>query len=1145
MLCPDCQRDSPTGARFCMHCAAALPPVCSQCGADAPPGARFCPQCAHPSAVSSASGPSAVEVPPRTPKHLADKILQSKSALEGERKQVTVLFADVKGSMELAEQLDPEQWNTIMQRFFAILSEGIERFEGFVDKFTGDGIMALFGAPIAHENHAQRACYAALHLQGEIARYATEVKREHGIGFLTRMGLNSGEVIVGKIGDDLRMEYTAQGHTVGLAQRMESLAEPNTCYVSAATADLVAGYFTLNDLGEFRMKGVAQPMRVHRLDGIGDARTSFDVARSRGLSRFVGRDSDLRALSDALEQAATGNGQAIGIVADAGAGKSRLCFEFLEHCRERGMRVVEGRAVAHGRNIPFLPILEAFRSYFGVIGEDDDNEARAKIHEHMTLLGSQVVEALPLVYDFLGVSDPQNPTPRIDPEIRHRQLVGVMRRIIASAGEERPTVAMIEDLHWLDAASAQFLEHMVDACAGTHTLLLLNFRPEYHAEWTQKSWYRQIPLTSFDHEATGGLLNSLLGNDSSISELTVPIHARTGGNPFFIEEVAQHLIETDHLDGTRGNYKLATPLDRLEVPATVNTVLAARIDRLAERDKRLLQTASVIGKDFSESLLAAVAELANDELKAALAGLRRAEFLYEQSIYPAVEYAFKHPLTQEVALGSLLKERRHHVHAAVARAIELQDTSHLDERAALLAHHWEEAGEALQAARWHKRAAEWIGVTNAVEGVRHWERVRSLLRTLPRIEETLQLGNIACLGALTLGWRLGTSTDHAADVFEEGRSLAEESGDVATLSALYGSYAGVLGISGGYSDERVRYSREAVRLAGQTGDESLQLAELSYLAFGFLCAGRLTEGLELCDTACQRLPSDPSFGEEFTGYSPSLGLLCAQGWILARLGRLEEGVAVCERAEYLAREHGDNEVLTWLQLVRIEMDVSSADPAAAAEHARAASGTAEKSTTPQSRMAALVVLGVARRLGGQWDEAVAALEEAQREVNRGVNRMFEGWVRAELAMALLGRGELDRAEQEAQAAATVAREQYSRCDEIGAHLALAHTQFRRGDGASLARVEQALLRAQELIDEFIRPPPSARSRRPVGSTSRWAQRRRSSGWRRNCDRDDESPGCHRRGASLPRTKRPRLFAYAETAVRARRRVARRTHRGAR
>jgi adenylate cyclase len=1004
-----------------------------------------------------------------TPKHLADKILQSKSALEGERKQVTVLFADVQGSMELAEQLDAEEWSAIMQRFFVILSEGVERFEGFVDKFTGDGIMALFGAPIAHEDHAQRACYAALHLRDEIARYATEVKREHGIGFSARMGLNSGEVIVGTIGiagDNLRMDYTAQGHTVGLAQRMETLAEPNTCYVSAATTALVDGYFLLRDLGDFRVKGAAEPVRVHRLEGVGEARTRFDVARARGLSRFVGRDADLRALSDALEQAVAGNGQAIGVVADAGTGKSRLCFEFLEHCRERGMRVFEGRAVAHGRNIPFLPILEIFRSYFGVTGDDDNDVARVKIAGHLTVLGTEVIESLALVYDFLGVADPRNPTPRVEPEIRQRQLVGVMRRIITSASRGRPSVAMIEDLHWLDPASAEFLEHMVDACADTHSLLLLNFRPEYRAEWTQKSWYRQIPLTPLDEEAVGVLLTSLLGTDQSIAELAAPIHARTGGNPFFVEEVAQHLIETGHLQGTRGAYRLVTPLDRLEVPATVNTVLAARIDRLADQEKRLLQTASVIGKDFPERLLAAVADLASEELKAALAELRRAEFLHERSLYPVVEYAFKHPLTQEVALGSLLKDRRRRVHASVARAIELQDAARLDERAALLAHHWEEAGEAWQAACWHRRAAEWAGVTNAVEGLRHWERVRRLVRPLSHTPEALQLGIAACVGNLNLCWRLATPLAEATDVFEEGRLLAEAAGDVRAQAALHGTYGCALAVVGGDSDDYVRYSREAVRLADRTEDQGLQIAQRAYLGFASTFAGRLCEGLESCETACRTLPADPALGAEFTGYSPFLGILMTQGWLLVRLGRLEESTAVWDRAERLAREHGDIEVRTWMQTARVEVDVLRGHADAARGRARAALETGAKATTPQSLWAGHFLMGIVHRLDSAWDDSIARLEEALGQAMSGFNRMFEGWVRAELALALLGRGALDQAEGVARTAVEVAHAMHCRPDEVRAHLARARTQLRHADEAALARAERALIRAQELIEEI-------------------------------------------------------------------------------
>ena len=328
-----------------------------------------------------------------------------------------------------------------------------------------------------------------------------------------------------------------------------------------------------------------------------------------------------------------------------------------------------------------------------------------------------------------------------------------MRQVIQSVSETQPTVTLIEDLHWLDAASAEFLEHMVDARAGSRSLLLVNFRPEYRADWMQKSWYRQIPLTPLGREAIAELLADLLGNDPSLAGLAGPIHARTGGNPFFTEEVAQSLIESGHLAGTRGAYRLVTPIERLEVPATVQAVLAARIDRLPEREKRLLQVASVIGKDFAEPLLAEVAELPAEELKAALAALRRAEFIHEQALYPVAEYAFKHPLTQEVALGSQLRERRRQVHAAVARAIEQQDAEHLDERAALLAHHWEEAGEALSAARWHRRAAEWVGRTDFAAATHHWGRVRALLRELPDDREAAALGIAACRQLLDMGWR--------------------------------------------------------------------------------------------------------------------------------------------------------------------------------------------------------------------------------------------------------------------------------------------------------------------------------------------------------------------------------------------------------
>jgi class 3 adenylate cyclase len=861
MRCPSCDHDNSSERRFCGECGAALATLCAACGASNGPREKFCGGCGTALTADRATAP------PRSPatsppKHLAEKILTSRSALEGERKQVTVLFADVKGSMELAEQLDPEEWSQIMHRFFQILSGGVERFEGFVDKFTGDGIMALFGAPIAHEDHAQRACFAALHLRDALKRYADELRRSHGIDFAVRMGINSGAVVVGTIsqhGDDLRMDYTAQGHTVGLAQRMEQLAAAHTICLSEGTAKAVAGYVMLNDLGPVAIKGASEPVRVFELEGMSTRRTRLEVARVRGLTRFVGRTAEMDVLEAALARARAGNGQVIGVVAEAGTGKSRLCFEFAEHCRAAGMRVIEGRCAPYGKNVPLLPILQIFRHYYGITEQDSDARAREKLTNHLLALDDGYREVLPVLFEFFGVPDPEHPVPHLDPDLKQRQLFGVLRKLVQHGAED--TVALIEDLHWIDGASAAWLEEWVDAIAGTRFVLIVNFRPEFAATWARKSYYQQLPLAPLSTQAVHQLLASLLGPDPTIAGLADAIHARTGGNPFFTEEVVQSLIEAGTLQGSTGDYRLTAPVATLDVPPSVHAVLAARIDRLAERAKQVLQTAAVIGKDFSEPvLLQVLAEVtprdaAPADLAAALRALAQAEFVYEQALYPVAEYTFKHPLTQQVAYDTLLRERRARVHAAVARATAAIHAEKLDEKAALLAHHCEQAGEAWQAALWHKRAAEWAGVTNAADGMRHWERVRSLLRPLPHTTEALQLGITACVWNLNLAWRLGTPTAAATEVFEEGRRLAEEAGDVRAQAALHGTYGAVLGLVGGDSDEYVRYSREATRLADQTEDQGLQIAQRSFLGFASTFAGRLAEGLESCDTACRTLPA--------------------------------------------------------------------------------------------------------------------------------------------------------------------------------------------------------------------------------------------------------------------------------------------------
>jgi adenylate cyclase len=972
-----------------------------------------------------------------TPKHLAEKILTSKSALEGERKQVTVLFADVKGSLELAEQVDPEEWHRILNRFFEILADGIHRFEGTVNQYTGDGIMALFGAPITHEDHAHRACYAALHLGDELRRYAEELKRTKGLNFAVRMGLNSGEV--------------AQGHTVGLAARLEQLAESGKTYLSEHTAALVSGFFRLRDLGEFDLKGVGAPFRTFELEGVGELRTRLEVSRARGLSRFVGRAEEMDTLERALSHALEGNAQAVGVVAAAGVGKSRLCFEFVERCRAQGLRVREAHGVAHGKSIPFLPVLEFLRGFLGVREQDRDEEARRKIAGTLLLLDRELTETLPLLFEFLGVPDPKNPAPRMDPEARQRNLFALSRRILHARNREDPGVILIEDLHWIDAGSEAFVANLVDALPGTRTLLVVNFRPEYHAGWMKKSYYQQLPLLPLGPEEIRDLLDHLLGADPSLAGLAESIQARTGGNPFFIEELVQSLVEAGSLEGSRGAYRLAGPVDQVAIPASVQAVLGARIDRLAEREKHLLQTAAVIGKEFAEPVLKRVAELPDVDLADSLRVLTGAEFIYEESLYPELAYAFKHPLTQEVAYRAQLTDRRGRTHGAVARAIAELYPEKLDERAALVAHHWESAGERLEAAGWHARAGDWTGLRDPAEALRHWRQVRSLLEELPESPETIGLGLMARIQILNFGWRLGLDEAESTRVFTEGQTLAERSGNPHTRAILIGIYASVRDAAG-EMEEGASLRTEALGLAEQTGDPGLQMATQVGLAFSLLELGRLGESLSRLEQVISRRPGDPRMGAEVLGFSPYILAFTFRGFLKAAMGHPAEALRELDRGIDLAHEHGETEILGWTHGNFVYVAHYTGEDRGALGHARQALEIAEKIGSAVSRQAARLMLGYAHMLGEEWREAREMLEAMLASARKTRTGLFsESQVLGFLAETYLALGEAGRARQTADAAVTVTRRGPT-VGSCGAHLARARVLL----GTAGAKAREAI-----------------------------------------------------------------------------------------
>jgi class 3 adenylate cyclase/tetratricopeptide (TPR) repeat protein len=702
MTCPRCHAENRASLRFCEDCGSRLTLACSQCGGELAPGKRFCGSCGAPAGQSAAR---TARPESYTPKHLAEKILTSKAALEGERKQVTVLFADLKGSMELLADRDPEEARKLLDPVLEHMMEAVHRYEGTVNQVMGDGIMALFGAPLAHEDHAVRACYAALRMQTSVQRYAEGVRREHGLTMRIRVGLNSGEVVVRAIGSDLRMDYSAVGQTTHLAARMEQLADPGSILLTPDTLAPAEGFIRVNSLGPMSLRGLSAPVDVYELVGVSAVRSRLQAAAARGLTRFVGRDAEVEQLRRALEQARRGHGQVVAVVGEPGVGKSRLAFELTHSHRVDGWLVLESGSVSYGKATSYLPVIDLLKAYFRIGDRDTYRDIREKATGKILTLDRGLEPALPALLSLLDVpiEDPEWST--LDPSQRRQRTLDAVKRLLLREAEAQPLLLVFEDLHWVDSETQALLDSLVESLPTARALLLVSYRPEYSHGWGRKTYYLQVRLDPLPPESADELLDALLGPDTSLEPLKIRLAANTAGNPLFLEESVRMLVELNALVGGRGAYRLAQPVDTLSVPATVQTILAARIDRLAPEEKRLLETAAVIGKDFAYTWLQAITGEADQVLRPRLDHLQAAEFLYETRLFPDLEYTFKHALTHDVTYGSLLHERRRALHARIVAAIEGLHGDRLAEHVERLAHHAFRGEEWGRAVQWGRQAA--------------------------------------------------------------------------------------------------------------------------------------------------------------------------------------------------------------------------------------------------------------------------------------------------------------------------------------------------------------------------------------------------------------------------------------------------------
>jgi class 3 adenylate cyclase/tetratricopeptide (TPR) repeat protein len=854
MKCLRCQHENEAGAKFCEECAAPFARTCGNCGRSLSATAKFCPECAHPTG-SAPPAPRFTSPESYTPKHLAERILNSKGALEGERKQVTVLFADLKGSMELLADRDPEEARKLLDPVLTLMMEAVHRYEGTVNQVMGDGIMALFGAPLGHEDHAVRACYAALDMQAAIRRWAEEARRSHGISVEIRVGLNSGEVVVRAIGSDLHMDYTAVGQTTHLAARMEQLATGGRSCLTADTLRLAEGYIEVKPLGPVPVKGLETPIEIYELTGAGPLRSRLHAAAARGLTRFVGRESELEQLRQALGRAAGGQGQVVAVVGEPGVGKSRLVWEVTHSHRVHGWLVLQAGSVSYGKATSYLPVVDLLKSYFAIEDRDSPRAVREKMTGKLLTLDRALENNLPALLALLDVPSDDSQWAALDPAHRRRGTLDAVKRLLLRESQAQPLLVVVEDLHWIDSETQALLDGLVESLPASRLLLLVNYRPEYQHPWGSRTYYTQLRLDPLPPESAEELLGALLGTDVGLDPLKRVLIARTEGNPFFLEESVTALVETGALSGERGAYRQARPLPTIQVPATVQAVLAARIDRLSPGDKTLLQTASVIGKDVPFALLQAIAGPADTELHAALGRLQAAELLYEAQIFPDLEYTFKHALTHDVAYGSLLQDRRRTLDGRIVESLERLYPDRLVEHVERLAHHafrgesWDRAVTYLRQA-----GAKAFARSANRDAATYFEQALAALTHLPETPETLEQGIDVRLALRNSLWPLG-GHEAGFGCLRDAERLAKVLGDQRRLGWI-AAYLSEHARMTGNAAEAPAFAERARAIGERLGDLPLRVAANYYLGTAYFVSGDYRRTDEFFQKILQLLEGD-------------------------------------------------------------------------------------------------------------------------------------------------------------------------------------------------------------------------------------------------------------------------------------------------
>jgi class 3 adenylate cyclase/predicted ATPase len=919
MRCSSCNFENAAGKKFCIRCGAAFGVRCPKCNCENPPEASFCGDCGASLEKGSAAderGPSpgfaAQSQTPAIP--IQPEVADVSKIPDGERKTVTALFADIKGSTELIERLDPEEARALIDPVLRLMIEAVHRYEGYVAQSTGDGIFALFGAPTAYEDHPQRALHAALAMQQAIRDHASRLGARGCPAIEARVGVSSGEVVVRTIETGGRSEYTPIGMTTNLAARLQTVASAGLIAVSDTIRRLCEGYFSFRGLGPVKMKGVVEPVEVYEVTGVGPLRTHFQLAARRGLTQFMGRERELAELKRALDLARSGHGQIVAAVAEAGTGKSRLVHEF-KAILPPECKVLEAYSVSHGKEAAWLPVLELLRGYFCVRDADEPPARREKVRTTLSALDPTLGDTLSYLLGLLGIQDAPDPLAQMDPQIRRRRTLEAIGQIILRESLKHPLVVIFEDLHWVDEQTQALLDLLVDSIAGARVLLLANYRPEYRHQWSGKGHYTQLRLDPLGGESAAAMLTALLGDGAGLANVKRLIAERTGGNPFFIEEMAQALFDEGALV-RNGAVRVVRPLSQLRLPATVQGILASRIDRLVAEQKDLLQTLAVIGRESPVSLIRKMVDKPKAQLDSMLMDLRAAEFIYEQPALTDSTYVFKHALTQEVAYDSLLMERRKILHERAGAALETLFGEQLDHHLGELARHYSRSGNVGKAIEYlgkaGRQALQRCSYVDAIKYVSNaLERLKNFDEDAERAEQELPLQiTFGASVMATQGW----AVPEVGKAFSRAQELCRRIGDapqlVPVLFGIWGFY-----LVRGELQKALQVGKQLWTVSQKTRNPMYVVAAGYALGVTFYWIGDLQASEQYFDNSIHHYdPVQHRTMASLFGLDPGIVGLAYCSLSLCLLGFPDRALERMKKAERLAPESGHSESLAWTLL---------------------------------------------------------------------------------------------------------------------------------------------------------------------------------------------------------------------------------------